>query len=181
MYTFINQVNNEVFEEYREKALEVFQQILNDEIKDPESIYEALTELPIDYSCIGIDNTYERYSHGTVHKNFSKWHEINLSTTGLWLIEFECLQQPEITFHLPYNDNKDKFSIKRVPHEFSSVENFGRVVSGSEQKAYPIKELVKIIGYEASDFPYELEEYQRPVRYYRNWNHWEDDEDWENY
>lgn len=180
--TLEDMIASEVFEEYRKKALELFQQILNGEIKDPESIYEALTELPIDYSCIGIDNTYQRYSHGTVHKDFSKWHEINFSATGLWLIEFESVQQPEITFHLPYNDNKDKFSIKRVPHEFSSVDNFGRAVSGSEQKAYPIKELVKIIGYEASDFPYELEEYQRPVRYYRNWNHWEDedeDEDWE--
>lgn len=107
----------------------------------------------------------------------------------MWLIEFKCVEQPDITFHLPYNDNKDKFSVARVPYEFSSVENFGRAISGSEQKVYPIKELVKIIGCEASDFPYGLEEYERPIRYYRNWNYWEDededddweDDDWENY
>jgi hypothetical protein len=183
-------IASEAFEEYREKALQLFEKILNDEIKDAESIYEALTELPIDYSCIGIDNKYERYSHNTVHKDFSKWHEINLSPTGLWLIEFKCVEQPEITFHLPYNDNKQKFAIARVPHEFSSVENFGRAITTEEQELYPIKELVKILGYEDSDFPYELKEYQQPIRYYRNWHHWEDenenedweeDEDWKNY
>ncbi|MBW4507923.1 MAG: hypothetical protein KME64_15620 [Scytonematopsis contorta HA4267-MV1] len=148
-----DKISDNVFAFYKEQALLIFQKILrgNKGFRTPKDIYNALTSLPIDYGYLGMELTYD---------DFCKWHEVNLSHTGFWLIEFKSTLHPEILFHIPYDQNKEKFTLE-VPHEKSNIENYVREVSDEQQKLYPIEKLVELLGYTSDDFPYKLQHYQR--------------------
>lgn len=85
------------------KVLAIFQRIVNRELATPEEIYEQLTQYQVDHeNAIGMSSSLDRWNNYS-HKDFSKWHEINLSHTGYWLVEFQNIIDEPITFHVPYD------------------------------------------------------------------------------
>ena len=164
--------------------LPIFQQVVEGKLTNPQKIYDLLTEYPINYEAIGIENHYNFRYHQTSHRYFGKWHEINLSPTGLWLVEFQSTIDPTITFHQPYNkfvtiaikDNK----LKDAPRISSNREKYGRAIGSEEAEQYPIEKLLEILGYSVSDFPCELEPYSSPTlyRFFSDWKE-DEDEDWD--
>ncbi len=152
-------------DEIRSEVLDIFREVLEGQLKDPEEIWDKLTDFDIDYSnAIGMEGYTNFRSYETSHREFGKWHEINFSPTGYWLIEFQSFVNPEITFHVPY-DNLHKLNIKldvgMLPQTYSTQSSFGREITVEEQRKYPLKKLLQILGWSADDFSFGLKEYSR--------------------
>ena len=167
----------------RKEVLSIFQQVLSGELEDPRIIYAKLTAYELDYDeAIGMRSWRNRF-HEWSHGDFGAWHQINLSLTGHWLIEFQATENPEIIFHSPYDRRKGlnfDFDWDKLSCKDSDQANFGRAATEEEQEQYPIEELVRIFGMSALDFPYGLSEYEPPVRPQEDWHDREDEEsdDW---
>ena len=152
-------VAEDALEILRSETLDIFQDVLKKKNLSPEEVYESLTRLRLDYEdAIGMRSYTNRW-HDTKHTDYSKWHEINLSFTGGWLVEFESKTDASICLHIPYDLVKNRIDVEPLPHEFSDQVTYGREVSPSEQKAYPIVGLLAILGKNPSDFPCELKRY----------------------
>jgi hypothetical protein len=155
-------VSEEALQVWREDAISIFERVLSGDLASPREIYDCLTALPLDYSdAIGMNYSRDLWGN-IVHRDFSKWHQINLSLTGRWLVEFQSNIDSSVIFHVPYDRAKSVYpNLSDLPSEFSEQEKFGREISISEQKDYPIVELLKILGRNANDFPYKLENYSK--------------------
>lgn len=118
--------------------------------------------------------------HNYGHKDFGKWHEINLSYTGYRLIEFQSTLDESITFHVPY----DRRSKLKLDIDYDSLptaeseENYGREISIQEQLDYPLVDLLQILGLSLEDFPYKLQKYHKVNYGYRAYRCWDDDDEW---
>jgi hypothetical protein len=160
-------------------VLNVFKKVIKGEIIDPQSICSELTKYAISYEALGMNDFTDRWGN-TEHGEFSKWHEINLSVTGYWLIEFQSLEDSSITFHVPYDRRNSlliNFDRKSLPVIDSDRECYGREISVQEQLDYPLAELVRILGMEPEDFPYELKQYSKSRCGYRFYQNWYDEDD----
>ncbi len=154
-------VAEDALEILKSKALDIFQDALKKKNLSPKEVYESLTGLRLDYEdAIGMRSYTNRW-HDTKHADYSKWHEINLSFTGGWLVEFESKADASICLHIPYDLAKNRIPVESLPREFSEQETYGRGITPSEQKAYPVAELLAILGKNPSDFPCELKRYSR--------------------
>lgn len=163
-----------VLDRVKKDVLKIFKDIVEGQLSDPKDIYNRLIEFDIDYQAIGMASYTDFRNHLTVHRDFGKWHEINFSPTGYWLIEFQSTIEPTITLHVPYNRNcqsQIKINLEELPKIRSEQANFGREINAEEKKNYPIEGLLKILGLSRKDFPYELEKYQKPYAY----DDWDDD------
>jgi len=167
------------------KVLEIFQDIVDKKLTEPQEIYDKLTNYPLNYeNAIGMNNYYDFRNKIESHYDFGKWHEINFSPTGYWLVEFKSTINPGITFHSPYNKVQSACSEPlNVPVENSSQAKYGREITGKERVNYPIRELIKLLGYSIYNFPWELERYSKPARgRFCSYSDWEDEdienEDW---
>ena len=163
----------------RQEVLGIFSDVLSGQLTDPRAIWNLLTSYDFDYEpAIGMRSHYVRQFRRTVHNTFGPWHEINLSLTGHWLIEFQGIHQPEISFHLPYDRRRQlNFDCdwEALPRWSSEQAHFGREVNDEEQEAYPIEALVQVFGKTASDFPRGLKEYDPPFwPRYEDWDAWEE-------
>ena len=143
-----------IMERIKPDIFRLFQDFIDGKFNNATEFYNALTEFPVDFDeAIG---TRTWFSYGrSEHGRFGKWHEINLSKTGYWLIEFQSTNNPEITFHSPYNKEFD-FDKTVLPRETSDQANFGREIDSDEMELYPIKDLIRILGYSVGRFPYDL-------------------------
>ncbi|MEC4885655.1 MAG: hypothetical protein SAL70_30720 [Scytonema sp. PMC 1070.18] len=160
-------------------VLNVFQQVIKGEIIDPKHIYSELTKYAISYETLGMNDFTDRWGN-TDHADFSKWHEINLSRTGYWLIEFQSLVDSTITFHVPYDRRNSllmKFDWNSLPIIDGDRECYGREITITEQQDYPLTELVRILDVEPEDFPHQLEKYSKYRCGYRFYQHWDEEDD----
>lgn len=165
-----------VLKRIEREILEIFEKTIAGSYASPKDVYQALTSYEIDYeSALDMSNYYDYRNHFTTHRDFSKWHEINFSPTGFWLIEFQSLIEPSITFHVPYN-RKIAIDRDRLPKIESTQAKFGREINRQEKKLYPIEDLLKILDLSLEDFPYEFEKYERHTNYYYN-DLFDDDDD----
>jgi hypothetical protein len=139
------------------EALKIFQEIIDRQLTGVQEIYDRLTELPLDYSAIGM-NTYSNFQSGqTVHAQLSKWHQINLDLTGYWLIEFQSKIDPSILFQIPYPTALSMgFDLDSLPEKDSNQESLEPEITLAEQEQYPIVKLLKILGISPQDFPQRL-------------------------
>lgn len=168
----------------REYALEIFQQVVDGKITDPHTIWDRLTDLGLDYeSAIGMRCFRDRRNWGQVaHAEYGTWHEINLSPTGYWLVEFQSIEIPEITFHVPYKrvlDLKMPVHLNSLP-QIEDDSKMGREISPEEREAYPLGKVIEILGVSVGDFPYQLRRYYRRAQF-RHFDYMDDDDDdWDN-
>lgn len=161
--TLEHNVAEEALEKMRFEAVEIFKKVVNGELNDPLEIYNQLTNLDLDYAYAIDMNSYSDHYGNTTHSNFSRWHEINFSPTGHWLIEFESKVDSIITFHIPYDRAESlKLIPPNLPKEESKQDTFGRPITCSEQKEYPISQLLKMLGKKPEDFPHGLQKHKRP-------------------
>lgn len=172
-------IKDYILGKHQKLALDIFQQVVDGELYNSKEIYSALTKLNIDYfSSIGM-KSYKNRNRNYRHADYSRWHQINFSATGYWLVEFQSLLEPSITFHIPYDACKQldfKLNHEVLPTVESSEETYGRQVSKIEQENYPITKLVKLLGYEVSDFPYKLQKYSKPYSYHAH-SFWDDEDE----
>lgn len=146
----------------------LFLDILDGKYPDSKAVYDALTAYPIGYQEIGMysDTTYSIIQH----ERYGDWHKNNLGKYSYWLVELESQINPDVTFHMPYQHflklDGDKFSLENIPSETSEQMQFGRIINEEEIAQYPIKDLVRKLGYKISEFPGDLESYSQPVYCY---------------
>jgi len=143
-----------------EKALAIFNKIVDGELTNSQEIWDQLKILNLDYSAIGIRPSLDRWDYW-YYEPFGKWHEINLSPKGYWLVEFEHAEIPGICLHIPYQcavDSNTLLLVNLLPH-ISDDSSMGRPISSEEQLAYPLEALVGILGYSKEDFPHQLRSY----------------------
>lgn len=167
-------------EEVRQEVLAVFKEVVEGRLTNPKKIWDKLTQFEIDYSdAIGMENYYTKWDE-VCHRDFDKWHEINFSQTGHWLIEFQATTNPDITFHLPYNRRQkinELIDVAALTKIQSEQAKFGREISKFERKQYPIKKLIGIFGFSIEDFPYELKKYKKTAYYQNDYDEIFEDED----
>lgn len=173
---------DEALEALRQQAIAIFKQVVSCELKDPRIIWDRLIDLRLDYeAAIGMSSHTNYRFHKTSHQDFSKWHEIEFSQTGYWLVEFKSVENPSITFHCPYDRFVQFFGksiLALVQVDSSEQISYGREANIQEQKQYPIEQLVKILGKGADDFPYGLQKYSKSRYVYRAYQCWDDNQDW---
>lgn len=166
----------------RQQVIEIFSDIIAGYLIAPQEIWKRLTTFEIDYNAaIGMESYIDRWGT-TSHRDFSRWHEINLSPTGHWLIEFRSSVDPTITFHTPYDKQKiiSPANLSSLPLIRVEQAKFGREISNFEQQQYPLSKLLEILDCSVNDFPYNLDKYERQRNYSREWSEeesWEGDED----
>lgn len=164
----------------RQQILKIFSDVIEGRINNPKDIWEQLIIFEIDYgTAIGMNSYIDRWGN-TSQRDFGKWHEINLSPTGHWSIEFQSLSNPTITFHAPYNNQKilPPATLNNLPLIWVEQAKFGREISTWEQKQYPLLKLLEILGYSADDFPFNLDKCE-PQRSYSYTRDWSEEEDWD--
>ncbi len=151
-------------------ALDVMRCALSGRLTAQE-VWEKLSDLRIDYeNAIGMKCRYNFRSKSQHHRGYSKWHEINLSLSGYWLVEFQSTIDPTVIFHVPY----DRFfsipavEVNKLPLEHSEQEHCGCEISEEEQNDYPLLSLLLILGYTEYDFPHGLKKYLPRQHYYRS-------------
>ncbi|AFZ11565.1 hypothetical protein Cri9333_0622 [Crinalium epipsammum PCC 9333] len=153
-------IRDRYLENQVECALSIFQQVLSGELKDPKEIWDLLTALDLDYDeTLGMRCFTDYRNYENRHADYNTWHNINLSVTGYWLIEFQSQEIPEIVFHVPYDrvatwdEVIDIDSLPKVEDE----SQMGREISEQEKIIYPLSELLPYFGLSTSDFPRRLE------------------------
>ena len=178
-----NQLREIALSEVTEQILAIFADVVEGRLKNPRDIWEKLTDFEIDYStAIGMEPYLNFRCGETSQREFGKWHEINFSPTGYWLIELQSSLNPEIVFHIPFNriNNLDiSIDFDRIPKIQSAQTKFGREANKNEQTRYPIEKLVEILGSSVDDFPYELEKYSKPNYSSHSFEDEGWDEDWD--
>ena len=171
-YEFEPALQEIVLERVKKDVLEVFSQVITGNLFNPQEIWQALTNFEIDYSeAIGMESYTNFRYYETTHRNFGKWHEINLSPTGYYLVEFKSTFDSTITFHLPYNRiPRSPIQVKRdeLPKISTKQAKFGREINSGEKKRYPLEKLLAILELSPEDFPCELEKYS-PISF-PSWN-----------
>lgn len=173
-------VAEDALETLRAKALEIFQGVLDQRMPDARKVYDALTELTLDYEeAIGMPTHYRdrRRWNSQEHGNYCRWHEINLSCTGAWLVEFQSKVDPSVCLHLPYDPIKSEAMIQSLPFGFSAEESFGREITIAEKREYPIADLLAILGRSVDDFPMNLQKYSGVDHGHHAYLCWNDEED----
>ena len=161
----IDSLHEAICDQYRAEnktaVLEIMRRVLNGDIQNPEQVWQELTAyaFTFEYS-IDMPPFIDYRNYGKeYYKEFTNWHKINLSLTGYWLVEFQCVDIPDIVFHLPF----DRVSEAVIPIALDSLpkvkdsSSMGREISKEESRKYPLLELLALLGFSASDFPYELE------------------------
>ena len=171
-----------ILERIKKEVLQIFEKVLDRSLSNPKKIWEELTKFEIEYSeALGM-NSYTNFRyHETYHRDFGNWHEINLSLTGYWLIEFQSTMNPNITFHVPFNHYHKSpitLSLDKLPRINSDQSKFGREINNQEKKQYPIEELLKILGLSLEDFPFKLQKYEKQSFYHNDddWDDWDQED-----
>jgi hypothetical protein len=168
-------------EETIELVLEIMRSALDGKLTAKE-VWDGLTDFEIDYeSAIGMRCEYKRHYNEEKHRDFGKWHEINLSMSGYWLVEFQSTIDTTLVFHLPYENVLLKkcfalANLNQLPVEHSLQEHYGREISSEERAHYPLLPLLSVFGYDESDFPYELARYVSNRHYYYDNHDWDEDD-----
>ncbi len=177
-----NELAEDSLDEMRTEALKIFESVLNGSLSDPYKIWDKLTELELDYyDALGMTSYTNYRYHQTRQKDFSKWHEINFSRTGFWLVEFQSAENEAITFHMPYDQAVKIFSesmLSNLPTDETDQIGYGREITVNEQRDYPISDLVKILGMTEDDFPHGLRNYNKANYGYKADRYYDDDQDW---
>ncbi len=175
-------LENTALHEAKEEVLKVFVDIVENRLTNPIDIWRNLISFEIDYSdAIGMNSYIDNW--GSIsHAQFGKWHETNLSPKGYWLVKFQSLTNLDIIFHIPYEQCQKLNLINIKNNTLPKVEvgqvSFGREINSSEQKNYPIAELVEILGVSQEDFPYSLQRFEKAYRnHHHSWENYEIDED----
>lgn len=162
----------------KESVLDIFKRVISGELTDAKEIWKELTAFEVDYSdVIGMYQSSDIYNRIQPSNQFGRWHEINLSPTGYWLVELQSTFNSSITFHIPfdrYHKLKLNIDLGSLPKIQSSDLSFGRSISPEEANQYPLKKLLKILGSKPTDFPCRLEELS--ARDYEDFDELEDDE-----
>lgn len=171
-----DRIANDALNTLKALALQVFEQVIQGELTDSQAIYNALTALPLNYSeAIGMESSRAQWED-TKHREYSRWHEINLSLTGFWLVEFQSKIDPSVSFHIPYDRAIALgFNPQNVLVGTSDQLSFGREISVAEQQDYPIQELLNILGKEVDRLPRKLRKH-RSQRHCRQSNQEECDQ-----
>ncbi len=159
-------------------ALNVMREALSGKFTTKE-LWDKLSDLRIDYeNAIGMKCNYNFRSRSQQHRGYSKWHEINFSLSGYWLVEFQSTVDPTVMFHVPYD--RVSVEVNKLPVVQSDQEQYGCEISEEEQNNYPLLSLLSILGYTEYDFPHDLKKYVPRQHYYRSEYYADDCDDFEN-
>jgi|GEM_PF-2915031 len=151
-------------------AIEVMREALFGRLT-AKQIWDKLSDLRIDYeNAIGMKCRYNFQIKSQQHRGFSKWHEINLSLSGYWLVEFQSTVDSTVIFHVPYDRVSiiSAVEVNQLPVVHSEQEHYGCEISEEEQNNYPLLSLLSILGYTEYDFPRGLKKYVPRQHYHHS-------------
>lgn len=147
----------EDLESLNNQAYIIFQQTINGHLA-PIEVYERLTALNLDYSeTLGLKCRQDRFGNNHV-LDFGSKHELNLSLTGLWLVEYQSVLFPEIFWYSRY-DCVPKPQIAHLAQIEIDQDELIQELSIQEQQTYPIANLMQILHISIDDFPRKLKKY----------------------
>ena len=145
-----------VLDRVRKKILEFFKSIIEGTLSDPKEIYNSLTKFEVNYQkAIGLECFTDFRNYWAVPRDLEKWYKWKFSSTANWLVEFQAVSEPSLTFHLPYNrfyDFNIGVDIEELPQVTTEQAKVYQEINEKEKKQYSVEKLVGVLG-ASEDFP----------------------------